>query len=202
MSKLHELTFFTAFFIAIVLFSPNTLSAQEYYYKDGKYYKSVVVDKDTMMQDSLPTVTIIVHKKRNFFSRLRHRRLIKNLKIVYPYAKLAGEKLSEFNDIYLKLESENEKKHYAKEVEKELLKEHEDELRKLTVSQGKLLVLLLHRETGKTSYEILQEFRGDFSAFFWQTLSRIFGYNLKSEYHPEEEKELELLIEMLENGRL
>ena len=64
------------------------------------------------------------------------------------------------------------------------------------------MVKLIHRETGMTTFEVVKEFRGNFSAHFWQTLARIFGNNLKVTYDSEDkDKELEILIYMIENGQ-
>jgi len=177
--------------------------AQKYFFNKGRFYKSAIIQNDTMVTDTLPNAFIIIKKNKRFFQRWRYRRLIYNLKKVYPYIKIAGDEMDGFNEIYLRLETKKEKKAYAKEVEKKLLSNYEDQLRKLTITQGKLMVKLLHRQTGLTSFEILKEFRGNFSAHFWQTLARIFGNNLKAEYDPKgEDKDIEMLIEMLEAGLL
>lgn len=188
--------------IILNFYSENT-SAQKIYYKDGKFYDTKIIQNDTILSDTLPEFTLIVHKKRSRFQWRKYRRLIYNLKRVYPYVKIAGERLGQYNLVYLELDTEKEKREYAKQVEDSLLNEFEKDLRKLTISQGKLLVKLIDRETGMTSFEVVKEFRGNFSAHFWQTLARIFGNNLKVNYDPEgEDKEIEMLIEMLENGQL
>ena len=74
-----------------------------------------------------------------------------------------------------------------KQVEDELLRDYKDDLKKLTITQGRILIKLVYRETGDTSYELVEELRGKFSAFFWQALARLFGSNLKSEYDPQGE---------------
>ena len=120
----------------------------------------------------------------------RYRSLEKKVRKVYPYAKLAGEKLREYEDELSKIESERKKKKFYKKVERELKAEFGDELTKLTVGQGRILIKLIDRETGDTSYELVSELRGSFSAFFWQGLARIFGHNLKSNYDPDGEDRL------------
>jgi hypothetical protein len=117
-------------------------------------------------------------------------RLVYNLKKVYPYAKLAKTKLNEMNRQYLTLKTEKERKEFAKKTEKEIRDQFEQELVNLTVTQGRLLIKLIDRETGKTSYELVKEFRGTFSAIFWQTLARLFGSNLKTKYDAEGEDQV------------
>jgi chaperonin GroEL (HSP60 family) len=95
---------------------------------------------------------------------------------------MAKSKLSEMNQHFLTLSSEREKKAYTKQVEKELRANFEEDLKKLTITQGRMLIKLIDRETGSTSYELVKELRGNLSAIFWQALARVFGSNLKTEY--------------------
>lgn len=131
----------------------------------------------------------------------RYWRLVYNLKVVYPYAKLAGVKLKEMNDHFLTLKNENERKTYTKQVEDEIRSRFEADLKDLNTTQGLLLIKLIDRETGKTSYALVKELRGGFSAVFWQTLARIFGYNLKTKYDPNgEDKVIEDLLNAIDKG--
>lgn len=147
--------------------------------------KGMVEDGDTVLYGMLPEVFIF--PKLDFNSARdyrRYRRLIRDIKKVYPYAKLAGAMLMEFYEEYSNLSTDRERDQYAKEVEEELRVEFEEELKGLTIRQGRLLMKLIHRETGNTTYEIVKEFRGGFSAFFWQTLARLFGSSMKVGYDP------------------
>jgi hypothetical protein len=131
-------------------------------------------------------------------------RLVHNVKKAYPYAKLAGVKLQELNEHYLEMDSKKKKKEYARKVEEELKAEFEGELRKLTISQGRILLRLVDRETGSTTYDIVKDFRGGLSAVFWQTVAKLFGSNLKSTYDPTkgEDKTIEQIIRQIEDGYL
>ncbi|MBN1990903.1 MAG: DUF4294 domain-containing protein [Bacteroidales bacterium] len=159
--------------------------------------------------DTLPNVLIqevAVFPKRIFRSNREYRqyqRMIRNLKIVYPYAKLAQQKLSDM-DAHLKtLKTEKERKDYINKAEKELRAEFEPKLVKLTISQGRLLIKLIDRQAGKTTYQVLRELKGSAPAFFWQTVARVFGSNLKSEFDTEgEDKMLNELIVLYEHGQL
>jgi hypothetical protein len=138
---------------------------------------------DTVYQANLKAVNIVIRRTyQNKWDERKYWRLVYNLKKVYPYAKMAGAKFKEMNEHFLTLHSEKEKKIYTKQVEKEIREKFEKDLTNLTVTQGKLLIKLIDRETGKTSYELLKELKGNLSAIFWQTLARIFGHNLKTEY--------------------
>ena len=103
----------------------------------------------------------------------------------------------------LTLKTEKDKRAYIKQVEREIHEEFEGDLKKLTITQGRILLKLIDREVGETSYDLLKEFKGTFSAFFWQTLARIFGHDLKSEFDPEgEDILLNEIVILIENGQL
>ncbi len=129
--------------------------------------------------------------------------MVHNVRRVYPYAKLAGIKFEEYNELLLELPTENQRKRAMKQAEMELRAQFEDELKRLTFSQGLILIKLVDRETSHTSYDVVREFRGMVSAVFWQGLGRLFGFNLRTEYDPEgEDKLIEEIVQMIEAGVL
>ena len=133
----------------------------------------------------------------------RYSRLVRNIKTVLPYARIAGRKIAEIEDNLALMSDEKQKKEYLKKAEKELFQEFEKPLRRLTVSQGRLLIKLIDRETGSTSYAIIRQLKGRFSAFLWQSVARIFGSNLKSEFDGEgEDRMIEYIINQIDNGEL
>jgi hypothetical protein len=87
-----------------------------------------------------------------------------------------------------------QKKRYTKEVTKWVKEEYTDRLKNLTMTEGKILVKLIYRETHTTSYEIVKSYRGRFNAFFWQTMARLWNNDLKTEYDPVNVRE-DMLIE-------
>jgi hypothetical protein len=172
--------------------------------KDFEVLMQMVKDGDTLLHSTIKEV--YVYPAPQFDRRRdlrRYERLVHNLKIVYPYALLAGEKLNDMNSVFINLKSERERKEYVKQVEKELMNEFEDDLKSLTITQGRLLIKLIDRETGNTSYELVRELRGSFSAFFWQTIARLFGSNLKTQFDAEgEDKLIEQILLMIDNGQI
>ena len=190
--------------IACVFFALDSSEAQTVLpEQEGTIAAYTVESGDTIYNMQLGE--LVITAPREFVSPSEERkywRLVHHVKKVYPYAKLAGEKLYELNEHYLTLTTEREKKVYGKQVEEDLKKEFEGELRKLTITQGRILLRLVDRETGNTTYEILKEFRGSFSAFFWQTVAKIFGSNLKSTYDPSsgEDEIIEQIILQIEAG--
>ena len=88
-------------------------------------------------------------------------------------------------------------------MEADLKAEFEGELKKLTIKQGIILVKLIDRETGATSYDLIKSLRGSFSAFIWQSMARLFGSNLKLEYDPYgEDYMIEEIVQQLESGQI
>lgn len=134
---------------------------------------------------------------------IRYDRLVYNVKKVYPYAKLAGAKLKEYKTVLEALPTEKERQAFTKKAEKELENQFGDEIKELTFSQGKILIKLIYRETGNSTFDIIKDLRGGFSAFIWQTLARIFGYNLKSPYEPGgHDQAIEQIVLMIEAGAI
>jgi len=159
---------------------------------------------DTLIVMELAPVSVVA--PREFGSRRearRHDRLVRNVRVAYPYARLAGIKFNEYSQKIMAMDSDRERRQYTEQVEEELRAQFEDDLKKLTFSQGLILIKLIDRETQNTSYDIVREFRGMFSAFFWQSLGRLFGYNLKTEYDPHgEDREIEEVVQLIEEGLL
>lgn len=163
-----------------------------------------LASSDTLLVVYLPPVVIyglpVFKNKRD----QRHwDKLVRNVKKVYPYAKMAGIKFKEYEAILSTVKTDKEKKAFLKKAEKELNDRYSDELKNLTFSQGKILLKLVDRETGNCSYELVRELKGRFMAFFWQSFARIFGYNLKEKYDPlGKDADIEHIVVLIENGVL
>lgn len=164
---------------------------------------AVIIDGDTIPSFNLQEFTVYgdfpTKNKRQYeaWTRIKY-----NVKKVYPYAILASAKLKEYNLVLEKLPDEKSKKMYMKVAEKELKAQFEDQLKDLTMSQGRILLKLIDRETGNTSYQLVKDFRGGFQAFMWQGVARLFGNNMKAEYDPEgEDIMIERAIKLVEAGQ-
>jgi hypothetical protein len=163
-----------------------------------------IVDNDTLITATLPEILVTARLPHHFKSDFKkNSRLVYNVKKAYPYAKLAGIKFREYETILLNAEDDEIRKKLMKDAEDELRNEFEDDIRMLTFKQGIILIKLVDRETGNSSYALIQELRGKFTAFFWQTFARLFGFNLKTEYDPAgEDKDIEDIVVMIENGQI
>ncbi|MCK5066490.1 MAG: DUF4294 domain-containing protein [Bacteroidales bacterium] len=190
------------FLITVLLSVSPHLSGQTEQKDNSGVTRVVVQGSDTIPLIELPEVR--VYDRRDFdylYLKRKYRRLIRNVKKAYPYSKIAGTKLKELDDQLASIENEKEQKVYIQKTEKEIMGQFEKEVKKLTVTQGIILVKLIDRETGRTSYQVIKELRGSITAFFWQGIARIFGNNLKAEYDPEgADRVIEDIVRGIEAG--
>ena len=133
-------------------------------------------------------------KFRNDKERQEYSRLVRNVKITLPYAKLIAETLIETYEYIESFSTQKECDDYIKLMEKEIFKQYKPVLKHFSKTQARLLVKLIQRQTHQSSYNILKAFLGTFRASFWQGFGRLFGVNLKSGYNPEKDKD-DFLIE-------
>jgi hypothetical protein len=159
--------------------------------------------------DTIPFITLrefSVYAPRSFTSQKeakKYDRFVRDVKRAYPYAKLAGEKLKEYNAQLASFKTEKERKQFLNQKEKEIKSEFEKDIRNLTLKQGIILIKLIDRETGNTSYDLVKDMRGTLSAFMWQSLARFFSANLKLEYDGKgEDKAIEEVVKMIERGEI
>jgi hypothetical protein len=171
-----------------------------------KFYilQNVYRDGESLPEIEIKEVTIVGHAKRSAkFQFWRYERLVYNVKRVYPYSLIVRAKYGEVNAALEKLTTDREKREYLKQVEKDVFRDYEDDMRHMSVTQGKLLIKLISRETRNTSFDLIKDYRGKISAAFWQGIARIFGTNLKEEYDPYGDDALiEKIIQEIEAGRL
>ena len=172
-------------------------------------YKYLIIDGDTISQKiiNLDEVLVIPRLKLNSRDeRLRYLILKRRTLKVYPYAKLASERLTELQSRLDKLERKSQKRRYSRIIQKYIEDEFSIELKKLTKSEGRILIKLIHRQTGRTTFNLIKELRSGWRAFWFQNTARLFDISLKSEYQPLEVKEdfliEDILLRAFQNGRL
>ena len=163
-----------------------------------------IINGDTVaLIDVSPVIIFPPLKVGTKWETARYDRLVYNVKKVYPYAKLAGQQLKIYKTILDTITTERARKLFIKKAEKELEAKFGDEIKDLSYSQGKILIKLIYRETGNSTFDIVKELRGGFSAFIWQTLARIFGYDLKTNYDPTgSDQAIEQIVVKIEAGAL
>ncbi len=190
--------------IFILIFSVIVIGLNAQERDTSDFMIGLVKDKDTIIHKKIQEVTVFPQRKfKNKRQARRYSRYIQKVKKVYPLALEARELLEKYEPEYYAMEDKRDRKKLMKKLEKELLAEHMDELKKWSISDGRILLKLINRETERTPYELIKDFRGDFSAAFWQGIARIFSNNLKSEYDPDEEDRiLEEIVSLIEAGYL
>jgi len=189
--------------IVLILFLSDSFGQIVGKTKDGYVVEMTLYNGDTIPRIVLQPVLIMpkkVYKSKK--DKMKFLRLVRKVKKVLPYAQLANQKLREIEANLDQYETKKDKKKYIKTVDKALKAEYGDELKKLTISEGRILIKLIDRETGDTSYELVEELRGSLSAFMWQSLARLFGDNLKTGYDPDgEDKLIEEIILRIQAGQ-
>ena len=132
--------------------------------------------------------------------KLRYYILRRKTLKVYPYAKMAAERLVELNDSLQYMTKKRERKRYTKKVQKYIEGEFSEELKKLTRTEGQILVKLINRQTGSTAFDLVKELRSGWRAFWYQTTARAFKINLKREFKPSEVHEDYLIEDVLQRA--
>lgn len=167
-------------------------------------YGRIEENGDTTLIVYLPEVDIdLMQRYLQITDTNKGRRLANNVRKVFPYAKLAGAKMQEYDSILANVSDKSERSRLMKQAEKEISDQYTAELKDLTITQGLILVRLIDRETGSTTYQVVQELRGKVRAFFYQGFARLWGYNLKTKYDPHnnpEDDEIETIMTLLERG--
>jgi hypothetical protein len=171
---------------------------------DAQVLRAKVIDGDTVATVMLPEAKVNGRwRARDKREAARYDRLTRNVIRVYPYARLTGELLREYEHDLAKIERNSDQELFIKLAEAELRAEFEAEVKDLTISQGRVLIKLIDRETGKTSFDLVKQLRGGFQAFVWQGFARIFGQDLKSTYDPTgEDLMVEVVVGRIERGEL
>jgi hypothetical protein len=154
--------------------------------------RKVVMDGDTFYLYSFNQ--FILKEFNSKKDRDAYIKLVRNVKKVMPYAKLAAFRLQMMDDNLNQLPTKRSKKKYIKSTEDAIKDEFIGQLKKLTISQGKLLIKLIHRETGNTTYEILKQYRGSASTMFYGIWARMYNANIDTKYDPIKDYQIEYII--------
>jgi hypothetical protein len=185
---------------AILLWAINDLDAQETI--TPKLLEGVRIENDRLPHVELAQVFIF--PKSGFKSKKDEQqfwKLVWKVKKVYPYAKEAARLYQKYQMEIPPMAKRREKRDYVQKAEKELMILYGQELKKMSISEGRILIKLIDRETSSTSYTLIEEVKGDVPAVFWQGIARLFGNNLKAKYDPlGEDRQIEQIIYYIESG--
>lgn len=167
----------------------------------------ILTEQDSILNDTIELPEIIITKEKLDPEAQKQFMILQNrVYKVYPYARLAADRLTALNQGMARLKTNREKKKYFKIVEDYLNNEFEARLKKLSRKQGQILVKLVHRQTGITTYELIKTLKSGFKAFVSNTTANLFDISLKTEYKPYESNEDYLietiLVRAFDSGRL
>ncbi|WP_298790349.1 DUF4294 domain-containing protein [uncultured Allomuricauda sp.] len=193
------LRYYTVLFLMLIGvsgFSQETEkdSVQDYYVRfegDSILYSSIALDEVYLFGNL---------EFENRKEKLRYYILRRKTLKVYPYAKLAAERLEEMNDSLVKIKKRRHRKKYTKTVQKYVEGEFSDELKKLTRTEGQILIKLIYRQTGKTAFDLVKELRNGWRAFWYNTTAKAFKISIKEEFHPERIHEDYLIEDILQRA--
>ena len=188
-------------FIFLVMFS-NSIFSQKNSLDTLKLAAWISPEGDTLPLSYLPwiqvqSIRILTReqrRKKEEWTRLRNA-----VYVTYPYAKAASKIMNEINAKLVGVTDRKQRKAIIKTREKELRKEFADRLTNLSIYQGKVLMKLIYRETGNNCYEIIEEYKGGFTAALYQTIAVVVGTNLKQNYDAaNKDKDLEVIVKDVE----
>ena len=187
------------FLVIFVLSSQKMLSQDD---NNSIYFK---IEGDSIYKKEINLNEVIIYKPVEFTNdkeRLDYFVLKRKVTKVYPYAKMASERLSKLNTRLDKIKSKRKQKKYTKMLEKFLQEELTAELKRLTRTEGQILVKLIYRETGSTAYSLVRELRNGFRAFTYNTIAKVFKISLKETYDPLNVREDLFIEDILRNSNL
>ena len=171
-------------FILPIFFITRSIS-QNKKYNDSDLL--IMIEGDSIATKSIDLKEITIYPPLNFKSiddQMRYYTIKRKTLKVYPYALLASERLEKLNSRLPLIKTRDQKKKYTRVVEKYIEKEFSNELKKLTRSEGQILIKLIYRETGLTVYKLVKELRNGFRAFSYNSLAKLFDISIKTQYKP------------------
>lgn len=171
--------------------------------KDTLNYDYMIIEGDTIPREYIDLEEVVLLNKIKFNTkedRIRYLILRRKTIKVWPYAKLAAERLTELNVRLNSIDSKYGRKRYTKIVQSYIEDEFSAELKKLTKTEGQILVKLIHRQTGITTYQLIKNLRSGFKAFIYDTTASLFNISLKREFDPINDKEDFLIEDILQRS--
>lgn len=189
------------YFFLIILIFPLFNYSQDY--KNDYKNQLIIVEGDSIPSSGISLKEVIVFQPLKFENQnelLNYIVLRRKVFRVYPYAKLAAERLIILNERLDNIESKRRRKKYVKMMEKFIYDEFSNELKKFKRSEGEILIKLISRQTGNTPFKLIKELRTGFRAFLYQTTASFFKLSLKETYNPEKIKNDYLIEDILQRA--
>ena len=190
-------------FIFILLLPPGLWAQLPDHPLDSLQEKMIIVEGDSIARSSIELEEVFLFGRLKFDSyddKLRYYILRRKTLKVYPYAKMASDRLMTLNERLGSIKSKGKRKKYTKTVQRFIEEEFSGELKKLTRTEGQILVKLIYRQTGETAFDLVKELRSGWRAFWYQNTARMFKISIKEEYHPETIHEDYLIEDILQRA--
>ena len=162
-----------------------------------------IVQGDTIPREYIDLEEVVLLNKLSFNNKVDRRRYLilrRKTRKVYPYAKLASERLLTMTKRLQTIKKKRQASKYTKRIQKYIEQEFSEKLKKLTKTEGQILVKLIHRQTGTTAYDLVKELRTSWRAFWYNTTASLFDISLKQEYTPFSVEEDYLIEDILERS--
>jgi len=195
--RLHKLLYIIVFIAGLAQAQERPVDSTEV---EIEYY---VIQGDTIPRSAIDLNEVIVFKRLKFDNKEDRRRYLilrRKTRKVFPYAKLAADRLVALNDRLDSIEGTRARKKYTKIIHKYLEGEFSAELKKLTRTEGQILIKLIHRQTGETAFELIKRLRSGWRAFWYNTTASAFDISLKREFNPVNEEEDFLIEDILQRS--
>ena len=200
-----NLTHFTHFYIFLVSVICGAQIPKEYktQQKDSIATYYYIVQGDTIPREYIDLEEVVLLNKLSFNNKVDRRRYLilrRKTRKVYPYAKLASERLLTMTKRLQTIKKKRQASKYTKRIQKYIEQEFSEKLKKLTRTEGQILVKLIHRQTGTTAYDLVKELRTSWRAFWYNTTASFFDISLKQKYTPFSVEEDYLIEDILERS--
>lgn len=178
--------------LIVFIYSAAIVAQEQLPQQDSLQKNYFIIEGDTIARESIDLDEVVILSKLKFDNELERRKYLilrRKTQKVYPYAKMASERLLELNKRLEQIESKRDQKRYTKIVQDYIEEQFAAELKKLTRTEGQILVKLIHRQTGETAFQLIKDLKSGWRAFWYNTTASMFNISLKEEYHPEANKE-------------
>ena len=200
--NLTHFTYFCIFLISVICGAqiPKEYKTQQ---KDSIATYYYIVQGDTIPREYIDLEEVVLLNKLSFNNKVDRRRYLilrRKTRKVYPYAKLASERLLTMTKRLQTIKKKRQASKYTKRIQKYIEQEFSEKLKKLTKTEGQILVKLIHRQTGTTAYDLVKELRTSWRAFWYNTTASFFDISLKQEYTPFSVEEDYLIEDILERS--
>lgn len=162
-----------------------------------------IIEGDTIPREFIDLDEVVLLHKMRFNSKEERRRYLilrRKTRKVYPYAKLASERLTTMTERLKTIQKKRDRKVYTKRVQKYIEEEFSEKLKKLSTTEGQILVKLIHRQTGRTAFDLVKELRTGWRAFWYNTTANLFDISIKEEFKPFQVEEDYLIEDILERS--